>query len=108
MSNVRSAGIIELQAAIVRGEQVVDVREGYEFADGHIPGAMHIPMATVPLRLAEFSTATTPYVVCQSGGRSWQVCEFLERNGITAINVDGGTGAWQASGYPVEVNAPTS
>ncbi len=103
-----SITVAQLKIAIDADAVVIDVREGYEFADGHIPGAMHIPMATVPLRLAEFSTATTPYVVCQSGGRSWQVCEFLERNGITAINVDGGTGAWQASGYPVEVNAPTS
>lgn len=103
-----SITVAQLKTAIDADAVVIDVREGYEFADGHIPGAMHIPMATVPLRLAEFSTATTPYVVCQSGGRSWQVCEFLERNGITAINVDGGTGAWQASGYPVEVNAPTS
>ncbi|MDP4675334.1 MAG: rhodanese-like domain-containing protein [Candidatus Nanopelagicales bacterium] len=103
-----SITVAQLKTAIDADAVVIDVREGYEFADGHIPGAMHIPMATVPLRLAEFSTATTPYVVCQSGGRSWQVCAFLERNGITAINVDGGTGAWQASGYPVEVNAPTS
>ena len=103
-----SITVAQLKTAIDADAVVIDVREGYEFADGHIPGAMHIPMATVPLRLAEFSTATTPYVVCQSGGRSWQVCAFWERNGITAVNVDGGTGAWQASGYPVEVNVPTS
>ena len=53
MSEVKSAGITELQAAISRGEQVIDVRELHEFDSGHVPGAVHIPMSVIPVRMNE-------------------------------------------------------
>ena len=102
MSNVRSAGIIELQAAIVRGEQVVDVREGYEFDEGHVPSATHIPMASIPTRMEELTKQEPIWLICASGNRSGQVAEYLTRHGYLAINVDGGTLAWLTSGFPIE------
>jgi len=53
MSEFKSAGIVELQAAIERGEQVVDVRERYEFDDGHVPSAVHIPVGVIAFRMNE-------------------------------------------------------
>jgi len=79
--------------------RLVDVRESDEYERGHVPGALSIPLATVPDRLDVFRGAEGPvYVICQSGGRSRHACEFVAANGIDAVNVEGGTGAWIASG----------
>jgi thioredoxin 1 len=102
MSNVKSAGIIDLQAASARGEQVVDVREDHEFAEGHVPGATHIPMSTIPVRMNELSKEDPIWLICQSGNRSGQVADYLTQQGYLAINVEGGTVAWLANGFPIE------
>ncbi|MFZ0325256.1 MAG: rhodanese-like domain-containing protein [Actinomycetes bacterium] len=94
--------IHDLQSAMQRGDLVVDVRERFEFVDGHVPGVQHIPMATVPVRLDELPPDRPVYVICESGGRSWQVAAFLARHGLTAYNVEGGTAAWRASGLPLD------
>lgn len=104
---MQTAGITDLKKALDEGGVVIDVREAYEYEGGHVPGAIHIPMATVPLRVTEFPTQAPAYVICESGARSWQVCAFLERQGIAAINVEGGTGAWLAHGLPVEAKSAT-
>jgi rhodanese-related sulfurtransferase len=47
-------------------------------------------------------------VICKSGGRSMRACEFLHQHGVAAVNVAGGTMAWQMSGRPVVAgNTPT-
>ena len=87
------------------GAAVVDVREPYEYAAGHVPGAVNIPMATIPIRTQDLPKGDV-YVVCQSGARSWQGAAFLAQRGITVTNVEGGTGAWQRAGLPLEQGAP--
>lgn len=100
---MRSVSIHDLKSALDDGEaEVVDVREPTEYAGGHVPGARLVPLATVPLNLADFPTDRPVYVVCQSGGRSGQAAQFLAQRGVDAVNVDGGTGDWMAAGYPVE------
>lgn len=81
---------------------VIDVREMGEYTAGHVPGANWIPMATIPLRVSEIPADKDVYVICQSGGRSAQVCAWLARNGIEVTNVLGGTGAWVTAGLPIE------
>lgn len=102
---VTSVTVQELAAAKDRGDVVVDVREHYEYVSGHVPGASHIPMHTIPLRIDEFPSDQPVYLVCETGARSWQVAAFLDRHGIAAINVNGGTSAWRASGLPVTTGA---
>jgi rhodanese-related sulfurtransferase len=102
---VNSASVTELHAAIVRGESVIDVREKHEFDGGHVPQAMHIPMSIVPLRVHDIKgvCSTDPvWLICESGARSWQVAEYLNRQGISVINVEGGTSAWRSHGFPLE------
>lgn len=41
-------------------------------------------------------------MICHLGGRSMKAAEFLTANGVTAVNVAGGTQAWIESGRPVE------
>lgn len=92
----------QLQAAQQAGPiTIIDVREQAEFESGHVPGAEWIPMALVPLRIDAFASRQPAYVICRTGNRSGHVCMYLAQQGIRAINVDGGTEAWQRLGFPV-------
>jgi len=102
---VTSVSVQDLHTAQQNGDLVVDVRERFEYVGGHVPGAQHIPMATVPLHIDDFPADRPVYVICESGARSWQVAAFLARHGRTAYNVDGGTSAWRASGLPLDSGA---
>ncbi|MGN6253351.1 MAG: rhodanese-like domain-containing protein [Marmoricola sp.] len=81
---------------------LLDVREDHEYAGGHVPGADHIAMNDVPARLAEVPTDRPVHVICQAGGRSRQVTDFLRQHGVEAINIAGGTGAWASRGWPLD------
>lgn len=98
---IRNVSIAELQTAMADGARVIDVREAYEVATGRVPGAEHIPMALIPLRMDELRDGDV-YVICEVGGRSAQVVAFLARQGIDAANVEGGMVQWRGSGLPVE------
>ncbi len=89
-------------AAHADGAYVLDVREDHEFAAGRVPGAVSLPMNEVTSRLAEVPTDRPIFVICQAGGRSAQVTDFLRQQGYPAINVAGGTGEWVARGWAVE------
>lgn len=84
-----------------RGLPLVDVREVDEYAAGHVPGAINIPMSQITERLGELPEGSFD-VICQSGGRSARVSEYLEAQGHDVTNIDGGTGGWIALGKPVE------
>lgn len=99
---VPQADVRQLSAAMTGDVVVIDVREPFEYASGHIPGAVHLPMHLVPLRLEDIPKAKPVYVVCATGNRSWQVCHYLNQHGLSAINVNGGTSAWQSAGFALE------
>ena len=81
---------------------VLDVREPGEWARGHVPNAVHLPMGEVSDQLANLPKLDGPLpVVCRSGGRSAKVVEFLRVQGVDAVNVTGGTQAWAAAGKPL-------
>jgi rhodanese-related sulfurtransferase len=94
--------IVDMQAALERGDRVIDVREDDEWSSGHVAGAEHVPMRTVPSRLDDLRGEGTLYVVCEVGGRSAVVVDFLEGQGVSAVNVEGGMNAWRRSGLPLE------
>lgn len=78
---------------------LLDVREPDEWTAGHAPGAHHLPMMEVPLRMAEVPGDGDVVVVCRSGGRSAQVTAYLRQRGWDNVrNLDGGMGAWQDAG----------
>ncbi len=80
---------------------VIDVREVTEYAEGHVPGAVLIPLGQVAQRAAEVPTADTVYVICRSGRRSLDGALALTRLGRNAVSVDEGTLGWIARGLPV-------
>ena len=75
--------------------QIVDVREPYEFENGHIPGAKLIPLGQLQTRVSEIVKSAETVVVCHSGGRSSVACDFLDQLGYQNIrNLMGGMSAW--------------
>lgn len=81
---------------------LLDVREDDEWAAGHAPGAVHLPMMQVPARLDEIPRDGEVVVICRVGGRSGQVVAYLVNNGFTnVVNLDGGMRDWAAGGRPV-------
>lgn len=74
---------------------VLDVREAWEYGLCAIDGSLHIPMSTLPARVAELPKDRDIVVVCHHGGRSAQVTMWLRSQGFDrAINLDGGVDSW--------------
>ena len=96
----------DLDTARKAGATVVDVRESDEYAAGHVPGAQLLPLGILPVRMQDLPRTEPVFVVCQSGGRSAQAAQLLDRAGLEVRNVVGGTSAWIRSGRPVETGAP--
>ena len=79
---------------------VLDVRSEEEFYGplGHFEGAILIPIDDLDGRVGELNSVKNEkiYVVCRTGGRSGRGKDFLNSNGFTAVNVDGGMVAWES------------
>ncbi|MDG5340178.1 rhodanese-like domain-containing protein [Staphylococcus aureus] len=82
--------------------QIVDVRTDEETAMGYIPNVKLIPMDTIPDNLNSFNKNEIYYIVCAGGVRSAKVVEYLEANGIDAVNVEGGMHAWGDEGLEIK------
>lgn len=81
-------------------DQILDVREDFEVAEGMIPGALHIPMGQLGSRLGDLDKDRPIIVVCRSGNRSAAVADALNQAGYTADTMAGGMTAWQRAGLP--------
>ncbi len=82
---------------------IVDVREDWEYAEGHVPGAVLIPLGELSARLDEIPKDKTVVAVCRSGNRSNQATSFLRGQGFDNVhNMTGGMNDWQRAGYEVE------
>lgn len=73
---------------------VIDVREDFEVEHGMIPGAIHIPLGSIPERTNELDEKTSYIVVCKGGVRSANACEFLEAQGFDVTSLEGGMMAY--------------
>jgi rhodanese-related sulfurtransferase len=86
-----------------RSAQLVDVREPKEWAEGHIPGAIHIPLWEIGQRSGELMKEAPVIVVCRSGQRSLTATdELLARGFADVASFNGGMLAWEKAGHPVE------
>ena len=83
---------------------VVDIRDGGEYKEGHIPQARHIPFAALRERLSELSkVGDKPLIVyCRSGAVSQSACALLKKNGVANVySLNGGLPAWLDAHLPV-------
>lgn len=100
-----SAPIPEVSIDQVPSDAVLlDVREDDEWAAGHAPGAVHVPMTQLADRLDDLPEDSPVYVICRSGGRSARVTAYLNQQGWDSVNVAGGMGAWARAGRPMEAD----
>ena len=84
------------------GVVVVDVREPAEWAHGHIPEAVHIPLGTLMNRPRELLQHDSVIFVCAEGVRSAVACEVAAAIGRKQLyNLEGGTVAWWKQGFPL-------
>jgi rhodanese-related sulfurtransferase len=81
--------------------QLVDVRSPGEYASGHIPGTMNLPLEQVEARLDDVQQTDPIVLVCQSGRRAGMCAERLQGHRQEVIILEGGTTAWVDAGLPV-------
>lgn len=73
---------------------IIDVRESDEYAYGHVPTAVNLPLSGFLTSYTTLEKDKEYYLICQSGARSENACQFLGAQGYDVINVMGGTSAW--------------
>lgn len=86
---------------------VLDVREPWEYYGdtGHVKGSLHLPMGELPDKIEQIQRLSNKNiaVICNSGNRSYSVCEYLKDLGFEKVfNVRGGIIQWHLSGLDVE------
>ena len=97
MSNFKEIDIQTLKSKLDDNDDfiLIDVREDQELKVCKIDRAIHIPMGVVPARLNDIDSDKPVVVMCKSGGRSAQVCQYLNENGYSNIyNLNGGITSW--------------
>ncbi|MEV7415664.1 rhodanese-like domain-containing protein [Streptomyces sp. NPDC089919] len=80
----------------------VDVRTPGEYASGHLPDSLNIPLERVEQSLPELRQAAERgglLLVCASGARAGRAAAALAEHGVPAATLDGGTTAWTAAGH---------
>ena len=93
LAEIRSSG---------REVKLIDVRTPAEFREVHVEFARNVPLDRLNADQlgAEFKGEPL-YVICRSGNRAGQACQKLAAAGVEAVNIEGGTAAWDAAGLPV-------
>ena len=78
--------------------QLIDVRQPREYEEGHLPGAVLIPLGDLTRRLAEIAPDRNTIVYCRSGARSSAACQILTEAQIgNVLNLRGGILQWQGN-----------
>lgn len=97
---IEAGGVTALVAA-GRAPVFLDIREVHEMSQGHVSGAVLIPMNQVPDRLSELPRQAPLIVYCAAGVRSYGVAHYLREQGFPeAWSLVGGIGAWLETGAP--------
>ncbi|WP_307976651.1 rhodanese-like domain-containing protein [uncultured Streptococcus sp.] len=91
----KTINIDQLENLLANQEiNLIDVREADEYASGHIPSAVNMPLSQLDDSFSSLDADKSYHLVCQMGGRSARAYQFLEAQGFDVTNVDGGTSAW--------------
>lgn len=82
--------------AVAGGALLLDVRTPEEFAGGHLPNALNVPLQVLPGRVADLAAKHPRIVVyCRSGGRSAQAAGLLRAAGVEVVDL-GPMSAWNS------------
>lgn len=95
----------ELQAGLASGAMLLlDVRPALEFAAGHLPGAISIPLDELPMRLAELPSTGLVVTYCRGPLCVYadEALEQIRASGRHGARLEEGVAEWQLAGYPLE------
>lgn len=110
MSTYQEIQPSDLHAILSSGTLLlVDVRNNDEVAHGMIEGAIHIPLALLPLQYDALNKADKVVFYCHSGIRSAHAAAFAANKGCKNVyNLSGGVLGWARAGYPFvpKANSP--
>ncbi|MGE0439947.1 MAG: rhodanese-like domain-containing protein [Gemmatimonadales bacterium] len=100
---LRELSVADYAGGQPAGAVVVDVRNRSEWDDGHLPGAVLIPLPELPERLGEIPRDREVVFQCQTGGRSAIAASVLQAGGHRkVVNLTGGYAAWVGQGGAIE------
>jgi rhodanese-related sulfurtransferase/glyoxylase-like metal-dependent hydrolase (beta-lactamase superfamily II) len=106
VSRIEPIGPDQLAERLDRDEPplVLDVRGADEYAEGHVPGSLHIPYAELTNRLDELPRDRSIATICKGGKRSGLAASVLQREGFDPVIhvARGGFVAWRGLGLPTE------
>lgn len=100
----KTIDVVQGQAMKNQGALLLDVREQDEFAAGHAPGSVLIPLGQLANRLNEIRAFDHKpvVVICRSGRRSAAAADILVKAGFKSVhNVQGGMLAWEKAALPI-------
>jgi rhodanese-related sulfurtransferase len=85
---------------------IVDVRTSWEFENGHVPGAIHVPFWSVLCwgDGALLSEGKPVVVYCEYGPRAYIARADFWLSGVPAVYLDGHMAAWRNEGFPIETH----
>lgn len=85
----------DARALVEAGARLVDVRTPQEFAAGHLPGAVNIPVEEIQGRTKELAGKDQPIVLyCRSGARSGNAARILKTAGYSKVHDLGAMSRW--------------
>lgn len=92
----------EAREMLDQGAQLVDVRVDHEWETGHLPGAVHIPLAELPARVDEVDKDRPVILYCRGGNRSTMATVALTEAGFDAAKLTEGAVGWEEEGLTFE------
>jgi rhodanese-related sulfurtransferase len=104
-TRVKETNVPDVKGRMDGGEKflLVDVREDNEWANGHLPGAVHMGRGVIErdIEQAVPDTKTKLILYCGGGFRSALVADNLQKMGYTNVeSMDGGWRGWLSAGLP--------
>ena len=105
VNKITAAELAKMQA---RGSaQLIDICSPTEYASGHVPGAINIPMEQIGAHIADLRIGAPVVLICKSGQRAAAAAQLLEASRPDVLVLDGGTRAWKESGGQIVLTTRT-
>ncbi len=108
---INEVTLVDAPAAIQAADILLDVREADEYANGHIPGAIHIPRGLLEFKLSNDPNLSSRGLIivlyCKNSGRAAWASKSLHEMGYVNIqSIAGGFDAWAQAGNPIAKPEP--
>ena len=97
----------QTETAVADGAQLIDVREGYEYAAGNIEDARHIELQDLTAQADSIDRERPVIFQCRSGARSLMAAQAFRQAGFEAYSMSGGLTQWAAEGRPMRPDGAT-